>query len=346
MNQLTYREAINQALIEEMRRDERVFLYGLDVTDHKRIFGSTVNLLEEFGKDRCFSTPISEDAMTGFGLGAAINGLRPIHVHIRVDFLLLAMNQLANMVSTMRYATNGKMVAPMVIRAVIGRGWGQSFQHSKSMQSVFAHIPGLKVYMPSTPSDAKNMLISAIRQDNPVIFLEHRWLYDVRGDVADYTEGNDLEIPQVLRTGSDLTIAATSWMNVEAIQAADVLQKHGISTQVIDVRSISPFNEDPIIDSVEKTKHCIIADNDWLHCGFSAEIAARVYDRCFSNLKAPVARIGFAPVPCPCTRPLENHFYGGAEQIIRAAEKMLGLNPIDLSGEDFYTYEKKFKGPF
>ncbi|MCM1565415.1 MAG: alpha-ketoacid dehydrogenase subunit beta [Dehalobacter sp.] len=343
---MSYREAINQALIEEMRRDDRIFIYGLDVADHKRIFGSTAHLLEEFGTDRCFATPISEEAMTGFGLGAAMNGLRPIHVHIRVDFLLLAMNQLANMISTIRYSTNGKMTAPIVIRAIIGRGWGQSAQHSKSLQSIFAHIPGLKVYMPSTPSDAKNMLIFAIRQDDPVVLLEHRFLYDVEGDVTGYTEDLDLETPQILREGEDLTIAATSWMNVEAIQAADILKKYGVSTQVIDVRSVSPFNEKPIISSVKKTKRCIIADNDWLHCGFSSEISSRVYDQCFSSLKSPIARIGFAPVPCPCTRPLENLFYSGAEQIIRAAEKILGLDPIDLSEEDFYSYENKFKGPF
>src|SRR3990167_10203523 len=180
---ITYKEAINEALIEEMERDENIFVYGLDVDDHKRIFGTTNNLVEKFGKKRCFSTPLSEDAMTGLALGAAISGLRPIHVHIRVDFLLLAMNQLVNMISNFRYVTGGKVKVPIVIRAIIGRGWGQGPQHSKSLFSYFTHIPGLKVVAPTTPRDAKGLLISSIRDDNPVIFFEHRWLYDISGDV-------------------------------------------------------------------------------------------------------------------------------------------------------------------
>src|SRR3989338_4470125 len=171
MRSISYCEAINEALRQEMEMDKRVFIYGIGVPDHKRIFGSTNGLVEQFGSERCFDTPLSEDAMTGFGLGAAINGLKPIHVHTRVDFLLLAMNQLANMVSSYRYSVNGKASIPLVVRAIIGRGWGQSFQHSKTMYSVFAHIPGLKVVLPTTPRDAKGLLIAAIRDNNPVIFM-------------------------------------------------------------------------------------------------------------------------------------------------------------------------------
>src|SRR5215475_2807468 len=182
---LSYRDALNEAMTQEMRRDPGVFIYGIDVGDHKRIFNSTKGLVEEFGSDRCFSTPLSEDAMAGFGLGAAANGLRPVHVHMRVDFLLLALNQLVNMAATHLYGSGGAMPVPMVVRAIIGRGWGQSFQHSKSLQSWFAHIPGLKVVMPATPRDAKGMLVAAIRDDNPVVFIEHRWLYDAVGEVPD-----------------------------------------------------------------------------------------------------------------------------------------------------------------
>ena len=344
---LSYRDAINEAMMEEMRRDASVFTYGIDVADHKRIFNSTKGLVEEFGPDRCFSTPLAEDAMTGFGLGAAINGLRPVHVHMRVDFLLLGLNQLVNMIATHRYGSGGAMKVPIVIRAIIGRGWGQSYQHSKALHSWFAHVPGLKVVMPATPRDAKGMLIAAIRDDNPVVFIEHRWLYDAVGEVPTDCESITLDGARVLRPGKDLTLVGTSWMNVEAIRAAQLLEKaHGVDIEVVDVRSIAPFDAETVIASVRKTGHCIVADNDWVECGFSAEIATRVYEACYKNLKSSVVRIGYEATPCPCTRPLEDEFYPNAIDIIRAVEKKLGLKPADLSGEDFYSYENKFKGPF
>jgi len=343
---ISYREALNEAMAEEMRRDSGVFVYGIDVADHKRIFGSTKGLVEEFGQERCFSTPLSEDAMTGFGMGAAINGMRPIHIHMRVDFLLLAMNQLANMLSAHHYGTGGILKVPMVIRAIIGRGWGQSFQHSKTMHSCFGHIPGLKVVMPTTPNDAKWLLISAIRDDNPVIVLEHRWLYDAVGEVNDEDQPIPLNQPNILRSGKDVTIVATSWMNIEALQAAKVLERQGADVEIIDARAVSPLDDTLILQSVEKTGHCIVADNDWIHCGFGAELSARVSEKCFGKLKSPVYRMGFAPTPCPCTRPLENKFYPGAETMIRVIEAKLGIDAVDVSGEDFYSYENKFRGPF
>lgn len=346
MRKITYCEALNEAMTQEMERDPAVFVYGIGVPDHKRIFGSTAGLLEKFGADRCFDTPLCEDSMTGFGLGAAINGMRPIHVHIRVEFLLLAMNQLANMVSAYKYATGGKLNVPMVIRAVIGRGWGQGFQHSKSMYSIFAHIPGLKVVLPTTPRDAKGLLISAIRDDNPVIFIEHRWLYWQTGEVPEEPFTIPLEGANILREGKDITVVATSWMNVEALKASEILARRGISIEIVDPRTIAPFNDELIIKSVAKTGRCIVADNDWLSCGFSAEVAARVYEKCFGKLKSPIYRMGFAPTPCPTARHLENEFYPNAVNIIRIIEEMLGLEPTDLSKEDFYSHERKFKGPF
>jgi len=265
---------------------------------------------------------------------------------MRVDFLLLGMNQLVNMIATHHYGSGGAMKVPMVIRAIIGRGWGQSYQHSKALHSWFAHVPGLKVVMPSTPRDAKGMLIAAIRDDNPVVFIEHRWLYDAEGEVPDDCSTISLEGARVLRQGKDVTVVGTSWMNVEAIRAAQILEKYGVSVEVVDVRSIAPFDSATVVNSVNKTGHCIVADNDWVNCGFSAEIATNVYEACYKQLKSPVTRIGFAPVHCPCTRPLEDEFYPNAIDIIRAVESKLSLNPIDLSGEDFYTYENKFKGPF
>ena len=342
---MSFRQALALAMAREMEADPSVFVFGLDVSDHKRIYGSTIGLVERFGPNRCFGTPLSEEAMTGVALGAAISGLRPIHVHIRVDFLLLAMNQVANMIATLRYMRGGRLTVPLVIRAVIGRGWGQSAQHSKSLHGLFAHFPGLKVVLPTTPQDAYSLLRAAIRDDNPVIFLEHRWLYDVEGEVDD-EQSVPIGLPAVRRSGDALTIVCTSWMNIEAMKAAEIMARRGVELEVIDMRTAAPLNEDPVVESVKKTKRCIVADYDWPQCGFSAELAAVIGRRCFSDLAHPIERLGFAPVPCPTARPLENLFYPSAIHIIRTTEQMLGLEPMDLSGESFYSYEQRFKGPF
>lgn len=343
---ITYEQSIAETLRQEMERDPNVFVYGLDVTDHKKIFGSTKGL-EQFPEKRFFATPLAEEAMTGVGLGAAINGLRPVHIHIRVDFLLLAMNQLANMVAPARFGSGGKLRVPLVIRAVIGRGWGQAFQHSKSLQSVFAHIPGLKVVMPSSAYDVKGLLAAAIRDDNPVIFLEHRWLYWMEGQVPEEPYIVPLGKARVAREGKDVTIIATSWMNVEAYKAAEILHhKHGVEAEIVDPRTIYPLDTETIVASAKKTRQVIVADYGWEFCGFSAEVAALVSEQCFGKLKSPVTRIAFPHTQCPTTRPLENEFYPNAVDIIRAVEKKLNLQKADLSKEEFYSWENRFKGPF
>lgn len=342
---LTFRDALALALAREMEADPSVFVFGLDVSDHKRIFGSTQGLVEKFGVERCFGTPLSEDAMTGVALGAAISGLRPVHVHIRADFMLLGMNQIANMISNLRYMSGGKLRVPLVIRAIIGRGWGQSAQHSKSLHGIFAHLPGLKVVMPTTPQDAYSLLQSAIRDDNPVIFLEHRWLYDIEGEVDD-EQTIPLGLPIIRRTGDAATVVCTSWMTVEALKAVDVLAKRGVQIEVVDVRTIAPLNPAVILESVMKTRRCIVADYDWTFCGFGAELAALISHHCFGTLERPVERLGFAHVPCPTTRPLENLFYPSAAAIVRTTERILGLEQADLSEETFYSYEQRFRGPF
>jgi pyruvate dehydrogenase E1 component beta subunit len=347
MREISYCDAINESLRQEMTRDPAVLVFGLGIPDHKRMFGSTVGLVEQFGADRCFDTPLCEDTMTGFALGAAINGLRPVHCHIRIDFLLLAMNQLVNMVSSFSYSTLGKVKVPLVIRAVIGRGWGQGYQHSKSLQSFFAHVPGLKVVMPTTPRDAKGLLSAAIRDDNPVVFLEHRWLYWATGPVPEESFTIPLGEGNVLRSGRDVTVVGTSWMNVEALRAAELLQTRGINLEVIDPRTLAPLDDRLIIDSVRKTGRCIVADYDWVHCGFGAEVAARVSEKCFGSLKSPVKRIGFAETHCATTRNLENEFYPNAETIVRAVEAMLGVRePMPIAPERLLSYERRFKGPF
>ena len=346
MRNITYRNAINEALTQEMERDSSVFVYGIDVGDHKRIFGTTTGILEKFGIARCFSTPLAEDTMLGFGLGAAINGMRPINVHMRMDFLLLAMNQLINMISSQCYGSGGATPVPIVIRAIIGRGWGQSYQHSKSLHSFLGHCPGIKVVMPSTPYEVKGMLTSAIRDNNPVVVIEHRWMYDVIGNVPEEQFEVSLDDARIIRQGRDITVVAVSWMNIEAMKAAEILCKYGIDIEVINACSTTFKNHDILFDSIKKTGHCIIADNSWTNCGFGSEIAARIAENCPGYLKKPLSRIGFSSCPCPCTRPLEDEFYPNAIEIIRAIESQLGLEEIDLSQESFYSYEDNFKGPF
>ncbi len=347
MVKMTFQDALLDATTLEMARDDSVFVYGIGAPDHKNIFGTTTGLVEKFGENRCLETPLAEDSMTGFGLGAAMNGMRPIHVHIRMDFVLLAMNQIVNMLSCASYGSCGKLKAPMVIRAIIGRGWGQGYQHSKTLHSYFSHIPGLKVVLPTTPSDAKGLLTSAIRDDNPVIFIEHRWLYFAEEDVPE----GDFSIPlgkgKVLREGNDLSIIATSWMNIEAMEAAKMLKEyHGVEVEIIDPRTIAPLDEEIILSSVRKTGHCIVADNDWSFSGFGAELSALVAEKAFDSLKKPVTRIGFEHTPCPTVRKLENAFYPNAKTIVRAVEEKLGLPKSDLSSQDLFSHERKFKGPF
>lgn len=342
---ISFKDALVQAQYDAMKADPSVFVFGLDVADHKKIFGSTEKLLEEFGPERIFATPLSEDAMTGVALGAALNGLKPIHVHIRSDFMLLGMNQIANMISCMRYLSGGQLNVPLVIRAIIGRGWGQGAQHSKTLHNFFAHIPGLKVVMPTTPQDAYSLLRASIEDNNPVIFLEHRWLYFAE-DHVDFSLKDDLGKAKVLSEGTDLTVVCTTWMNVEALKAKEVLKRRGVNIEIVDIRTVAPLDLETILKSVKKTKKCIVADYDWSYCGLNGEISSLIYEHAFNVLEKPVKRIGFQHTPCPTTRNLENEFYPDSIDIIRAAEELMGLPAEDLSREQFYSYEQKFKGPF
>lgn len=346
LTELTYCEAINKALHIEMEADPNVFVYGIGVPDKVKIFGSTAGLLERFGDKRCFDTPLSEDAMTGLALGAAVSGLRPVHIHIRVDFLLLALNQLINMVSSFTYGSGGVIPVPLVIRAIIGRGWGQGYQHSKSLISYFTHIPGLIVLAPSSPSDALGLLRAAIKSNSPVIFLEHRWLYWAKEDVPDELPIVEIGRGKIVRVGGDITIVAISWMVVEAIQAANILGKMGIDVEVIDPRTLRPLDLDLILNSVSKTKRVLVADCDWINSGFSAEIISVVSENILDELITPPARIGFADAPCPTVRILEDEFYPNAGKIVNVVEKMFDRHITNFDGGRFYSHENKFKGPF
>jgi len=343
---LTYSQALNLAMKHEMEANPDVFAMGVDIADHKRTFGSGKDLVELFGPSRYFSTPVSEAATTGIAIGAALSGLRPIQIHARADFMLLAMNQIVNMASTHSYLSQGQSPLPLTIRCMIGRSWGQGPQHSKAMHSTFAHFPGLKVVMPSTPQDAYSLLRAAIQDDNPVLFFEHRWLYDIEGEVDDGRNISDFARFCYGNLYSAVTIVASSWMVVESLQAARILGENGIIASVIDMRSAAPLHIEHLIDSVNYTGHVIIADNDWAFCGLSSELSAQITEQCWSSLKKPPVRIGFTHTPCPTTRPLETLFYPTAETIVRAAEKLLDLDPIDLSQESFNDYTNRFKGPF
>ena len=343
IHSLTFPQAVNLAMATEMKADPSVFVFGVDVPDHKRTFGSGAGLLEKFGTRRFFGSPLSESAATGIAVGAALAGLRPIHVHARSDFLLLAMNQLCNMAAIKSYVSNGTESVPLTVRALIGRSWGQGPQHSKAMHGVLAHFPGLKVVLPSSPQEGYSLLRAAIRDPNPVIVFEHRWLYDVTGDVDDAQIG-PLEGCRVVREGRDVTLVGVSWMTVECLQAAAILARAGLSAEVVDVRAARPLDADTIRESAGKTGYLVVADNDWLWGGLSAEIVAQVVEG--GVFLQGLVRLGFAPCPCPTTRVLEQLFYPSAREIVRSVERMLGRPAMDLSGDVFNAYGQKFKGPF
>mgnify|MGYP001196471579 CR=1 FL=1 len=343
MKIISYKDAIKEAIQEEMENDPTVFVIGGET----KMFGSLDGIEDKFGKSRVITTPISEEATTGLVLGAAMTGLRPIQVHIRVDFMLLAVNQIINMISTAIYNSNGNLKVPLLIRAVVGRGWGQGYQHSKSLHGLFAQIPGLKVIMPTSPKDAKGMIKSAIRFDGPVICIENRWLYWQEGEVPEEDYTIDLNLPECVRKGEDLTIVASSWMNIEAKLASEILDnEHGIRAAIFDIKSTDLTNFNEIFNSVNETGKCIVADNDWLVSGLSGEIAFHIQKNCFRNLDLPIERIGFKQVPCPTVRVLEEVFYPNAFDIVRKSEEMLGLKSCSLESYELYSHETRFKGPF
>jgi pyruvate/2-oxoglutarate/acetoin dehydrogenase E1 component len=351
---LTYAEAILEATENEMARDSSVIVLGIGVDDFKGIYGTTTGLVEKFGTDRVVGTPLSEDAMTGVAIGAALAGLRPIHVHIRMDFLLLAMNQLVNIAAKSRYMYGGAVCVPIVVRAIIGRSWGQGAQHSQGLHSFFMHVPGLKVVAPSTPYDAKGCLIQSIRDDNPVVFVEHRLIHYQKGPVPE----SDYTVPfgqaRVLSEGSDITLVGISHMAAECLRAKLYLDDMGLCAEVIDPVSLSPLDIDTIVASVEKTGKLLVVDTAWTSCGASAEIMAQVTEH-IDNAKTAYRRMGFAPVTCPTTKNLENHFYPVAQRIATTAYHMVHGNsksPIFNQESGFSMPSEsspeitEFRGPF
>jgi pyruvate/2-oxoglutarate/acetoin dehydrogenase E1 component len=330
-----------------MARDDSVILFGLDVDDPKAIQGTTRGLVEKYGPQRVFGTPLSEDAMTGAAVGMALAGLRPIHVHIRMDFLMLAMNQLVNVAAKSRYMYGGAVSVPLVVRAMIGKSWGQGAQHSQGLHSFFMHVPGLKVIAPSTPYDAKGGLIAAVRDDNPVIYVEHRLLHSQNGPVP---EGSYLVQPgkaRVTAAGEDITLVGISYMHTECLRARHYLADIGVNAEVIDPIWLSPLDIATIADSVERTGRLLVVDSGWLPCGASAEIVAQVAERLQSIRDLRLKRLGFAPVTCPTTPTLEDLFYPNAGTIAAVARDLVeGAATGWIPAERRDLQSITFKGPF
>ena len=349
--ELTFYQAVNEAIDLCMAKDQAVYIMGLGVPDPKGIFGTTLGLEQKYGAARVMDMPTSENGMTGVAIGSALAGMRPIMTHQRVDFALLAIEQIVNQAANWHYMFGGKMSVPLVIRMIIGRGWGQGPQHSQSLQAWFAHIPGLKVIMPATPYDAKGLLIASIEDNNPVIFMEHRWLHNITGKVPEGVYRVALGQAQVVREGHDVTIAATSYMTLEAVRASEMLAEEGIGAEVVDIRSLRPLDDRLILESVRKTGRLIVADTGWKTAGFSAEILARVAEEAFGSLKSPPHRVALPDTPSPTTAALANRFYPRAVDIVATAREMLGLR-LDEPTSDITASEpldvpdKIFSGPF
>jgi pyruvate dehydrogenase E1 component beta subunit len=324
MRKITYAEAIREALWQEMRRDESIFLIGEDIGIYGGAFGVTYELINEFGEERVRDTPISELAIVGTSLGAAITGMRPVAEIMFMDFTTLAMEQIVNQAAKMKYMFGGKAKVPMVIRTPAGSGTGAAAQHSQSLEAWFTHIPGLKVVMPSTPYDAKGLLISSIRDDNPVIFIEHKLLYKISGEVPEEEYEIPLGVADIKREGEDLTIIATSIMVQRAISASKELEKEGISVEIVDPRTLKPYDKKTIIESIKKTGKVIIVHEACKTSGFGAEIAAMISEsESFDYLDAPIRRLGGLDIPIPYNRNLEKHAVPQTEDIINAAKELI-----------------------
>lgn len=348
---ISFGEAIREALFQAMEEDPRVFLMGEGVDDPKGTFGTTLGLKAQFGPERVFDMPLAESGMTGVAVGSALTGMRPVMSHQRLDFTLYAMDQIVSQAAKRSYSSGGRQSVPITIRAVVGRGWGQGSQHSQSLQSWFAHVPGLKVVMPSTPYDVKGLLMESIADDNPVMFIEYRKLYDEQGHVPEAAYRIPIGEGIVRREGKDVTIVAISYMNVEAWRAEEALARAGIQVEIVDPRSLRPLDEGIILRSLEKTGRLVVADNAWPRCSVASEIAALAVERGFHHLKAPVRRVTLPDVPTPTSHVLEAAFYPGAVDIVKAACEVMGLDGREtddvvasLQGSESAT--PTFVGPF
>lgn len=340
---MKFSEAIRSATVEVMRRDPRVCVLGIGVPDFKGVFGTTLGLDREFGAGRAFDIPISENAVAGICVGAAVRGLRPIFVHQRVDFLMLTMDQLVNHAAKWRSMFGGRQPVPLVMRAIVGRGWGNGPQHTQSLHAVFAHVPGLKVVVPATPHDAKGLLIAAVEDDDPVVFIEHRWLHEEEGDVGDGFYQVPIGRARIARAGDDVTLVAVGPFVPESLRAADALAPEGISAEVVDLRTLRPLDHATVLGSVRRTGRLVVADADWGPCGVPAEVIAVVAEHALDALRAAPVRVTWPDSAVPSSQALEPAFYPGSRQIQAAALWACGRRgPAELAASTV----KAFEGPF
>lgn len=354
---MTFGNAICEALTEAFSRDDRTLLFAQGVADPSSMWGTLDGMEARFGRNRVIESPVAENGMVGIAIGAAIAGQRPIISFHRVEFALLAIEQIVNNAAKAHYISNGQHKVPIVIRIVVGRGWGQGPEHSQSLESVFSYFPGLKVVMPVFASDAKGMLIAAIEDDNPVIFIEHRWLHDSFGHVPEGYYISDLESPHVVSHGKDVTVCATSYAVLEAKRAADILSSIGCSVEVIDLRVLRPLDSLPILESVRKTGRLITVDTGYLRYGIGSEIVASIAGQALSSLVAPPVRLGLPEYPTPSSRGLVKGYYPNAGSIVREVGRMLSLDEsrMDQAVRSLEEARKSipidvpdpfFKGPF
>jgi pyruvate dehydrogenase E1 component beta subunit len=323
---ITYRDALNQALREELRRDPNVFLMGEEVGVYQGAYKVSKGLLQEFGERRIIDTPITEEGFAGVGVGAAMVGLRPIIEMMTWNFSLLAMDQIINGAAKMFYMSGGQFKIPMVVRGPGGAAHQLGAQHSQSIESWYAHVPGLKVVAPSTPYDAKGLLKSAIRDDDPVIFFEGETLYGAKGEVPDEEYTVPIGVTEIKREGTDVTIIAWSKMVTVALKAADTLAADGISCEVVDPRTLRPLDDAPILESVRKTNRCVILEEGWPYAGLGAQIAYQIQQAAFGDLDAPVTRVTGIDVPMPYAKNLEHLAMPSAARLVAAVREVLYLD--------------------
>ena len=321
---LSYADAIREAHAQLLQNDERVFVLGQGVWSPWYAGASLRDIDKEFGRDRVIESPVAENATTGAAVGAALAGMRPIVFHPRMDFMFLAVDPIVNQAANWSYMFEGRIGVPIVIRAVINRGGEQAAQHSQAVHSWFMHVPGLKVVMPATPYDAKGLLMAAVADGNPVIYVDDRWLYADEGPVPEEMYEVPISVAEVRRPGRDVTIVAASFMAREALRAAESLGASGIDAEVIDLRSVKPWDRTCVLDSVEKTGRLVIADSGWTTAGVGAEIAATVAEERLHSLKAPIARVCLPDIPAPMSRTLEQGYYRSADDITAAVSRLVG----------------------
>jgi pyruvate dehydrogenase E1 component beta subunit len=322
MRSLTYAQAIREAFAQLLASDPRVFVIGQGLWSPWYAGASLQDIDKDFGRDRVLDSPVSENAVTGAAVGAALAGMRPIVFHPRMDFMLLAVDPIVNQAANWAYMFAGRVSVPIVIRAVINRGGEQAAQHSQALHAMFMHVPGLKVVMPSTPHDAKGLLIAAVNDGNPVLYIDDRWLYDEVGDVPSAVYAVEIGTAAVRRLGEQVTIVATSFMAPQAVRAAATLESDGIDAEVIDLRSIKPWDRACVVESVRKTHRLVVADAAWQTSGVAAEIAATISADCFDALAAPVTRVCLPDAPAPMSASLESEYFIGADDIAAAAREV------------------------